>query len=212
MRLLAAAFAGVAVLLWLVWVWFGIPEASVWQLLGSLSLAIVIIGGTAWVLACVLGGGLWMPGLWRRTAAIVVFLLVLCGISLWLTQYDGAAAEWLAVRISRARGRAINPRHLSWILPALRWGVFAVLAFAAVAPRRRILRNWRYWVLALALVIAGGYLPWKLLTWVPAFRGLPAQAISMAIRFVLAYTISVAALVAFGALLRRLPADPSPAS
>jgi hypothetical protein len=197
MKRAASIFVSIAVLLWLVWVWFGIPEATVWQLLGSVSLAVVIVAGLTWVLASVTGGRM------RRTVVVVGALLVLCGLCLWLAQYDTAATEWLAVRISRMRGRAVNPRHLAWIFPALRWTIFAVLAFTAVAPR--LARSWRYWLLALALVIAGGYIPWKLVTWVPAVKGLTPQAISMGVRFFLAYTISVAALVAFGTLLRRLP-------
>jgi hypothetical protein len=187
-----------------VWIWFGIPEATVWQLLGSVSLAVVIVAGMAWVLASVTGGAL------RRTLVVVIGLLVLCGVCLWLAKYDTSGAEWLAVRISRTRGRAINPRQLAWIFPALRWTIFAALAFIAVAPR--LAHSWRYWLLAVALLVAGGYVPWKLVTWVPAVKGLTAQAISMSIRFLLAYTISVAALVAFGVLLRRLPERPTAAS
>jgi hypothetical protein len=190
-------FVGLAVLLWLVWVWFGIPEATVWQLLGSASLAVVIVAGTAWVLASVIGGHM------RRALVVVVLLLALSGICFWLAQYDTAGTEWLAVRISRIRGRAVNPRHLAWIFPAVRWTIFAVVAFVAAAPRSA--RSWRYWLLALGLVVAGGYVPWKLVTWVPAVKGVTMQATSMGVRFLLAYTVTVAALVGFGMLLRRLP-------
>jgi hypothetical protein len=210
MRVAGVAFAGFAAILWLVWVWLGIPESSVWELLGSVALAMVILAGLGWLLACVLSGQLWSRSLWVLMSLLVIALFAAAGVSLWLAGLDAAAAEWLAMRISRTRGRAVNPRTLSWVFPALRWGGFAVLAFISIGPLAtggwRILRSWRYWLLAASLVLAGAYLPWKLITWVPAAKTLTTQAISVAVRFGLAYTLSVAALVAFGVLLRRLPA------
>jgi hypothetical protein len=151
-----------------------------------------------------------------RALAVVLVVFTLAAVSLWLAQFDGLGTEWLALRISRTRGRAINPRTLDWIFPALRWGAFAILTFVAIAPLTArgwgTLRSWRYWALAAGLVLVGVYVPWRLITWVPALQGLTAQSISVAVRFGLAWLITVAALVSFGALLRRQPAVPTAAS
>jgi hypothetical protein len=78
----------------------------------------------------------------------------------------------------------------------------------------RVLINWRYWLACTALIAVGGYLPWKLATWVPGAKTLTAQAASMAIRFGIAYLISVGSLLAFAYFVRRLaiPCEPTGAA
>jgi hypothetical protein len=175
------------VLVWLVWTWLGIAESSGAALAGSLVLAIVIIAAISWLLATAFDGDLRVRATWARSLLYVVIALCLLGVTLWL-------------------------RKISF------WVAFALLIAALLPPlllrRLSVVWNWRYWLACIVLVVAGGYIPWKLATWVPGAKTLTTQAASMGVRFAIAYLISVAALLAFAYFLRRLavPREPTPAA
>jgi hypothetical protein len=164
-------------LLWLVWIWLGIPESSGWQLLGSAVLAVAILAASSWLLAVAFAGSFHVRSIWIRSLVFLLVLIVVAGGLAWRT-------------------------HL------VTWGVAAVIT-ATILPLLiyrswRPLRSWRYWLAWAALILIGGFLPWKLVTWVPATGAMAAQALSMAVRFLFAYLVSVAALLGFAYLVRSL--------
>ena len=209
--------AAYPVLVWLAWTWLGIAESSAAALAGSLVLGVVIILALSWLLATAFDGDLRVRSSWVRSLLFVAVALAAVGATLWLAGYRPAVTDWLAAKLSSA-GRAQNPRRFDAFYIGGLWLAFG-LVVAMLLPSHylrttRVLRNWRYWLACLALVVAGGYLPWKLATWVPAAKTLATQAASMGVRFAIAYLISVTALLVFASIVRRLaiPREPTPAT
>jgi hypothetical protein len=178
-------------LVWLVWVWLGIAESSAAELIGSVALGVLVVAAVAWLLATAFEASLrvlWSP--WVRSLLFVVLCLILIGGALWLA------------------GR--QPPKAAWIYRAGLWSALAAI-IAVLVPLHllrswRVLREWRYWMACVLLTAIGGYVPWKLISWVPAATTLAGQATSMSIRFALAYVVSVASLLAFAFAVRRLAA------
>ena len=173
---LVSQFAGYLALLLFVWVWLGISERTAWHIAGSALLAAVIVAGLAWLLASAFGSRWWRGLLLLATLGAL-----------------GLAGVWAAGRM--------QPRWAVWVTMAL---AAAALAPLVLTGQLRPLRSWQYWVAVGAVTAGGVYLPWKLVGWVPEFGSLTAQAASMALRFALAYGLSVSALLALAALVRRL--------
>ena len=195
---------GYPVLLYLVWLWLGIPEQSALQLMGSVLLAMVIVLGLAGLLAAA------FHVRFRRMAGFVVLLVACVGIAYWLSGYAEASGNWLAAKVSVWRRRPSNPMawalRYSWLV----WGACALTVFvvlAACAGGRRVLTRWPYWLLCLALVVAGAWLPWRLVWWVPTAQTITAQTVSLVLRFGLAYLLWLGSLLAFAAGVRRLSAS-----
>ena len=67
-----------------------------------------------------------------------------------------------------------------------------------------MLRRWPYWLLCAGLVIAGVWLPWKVIWWVPKLETITAQTVSMVLRFGVAYLLWLGSLLLFAAGVRRL--------
>jgi hypothetical protein len=177
------------VLVWLVWVWLGIAESSIFELIGSVVLALLVVAAVAWLLATAFEGSLRVSRpTWMRSLLFTLACLLLIGATLWL---------------------AANRRTY----PALWWTAFAAVIAVLLPPHFvltwRVLRDWRYWAACAALVLVGGYGPWKVVSWVPAAKTLAAQATSMAIRFAAAYLLSVVMLLVFASVVRRLAARPT---
>ncbi len=205
------------VLVWLVWTWLGLAESSGAALAGSLVLALVIIAAISWLLAIAFDGGLRVRSMWARSLIFVLLAVAALGVTIWLTSYRPAAADWIATKLSSG-GKAQNPRRFDVVYLGVLWMAFGTVVAALVPPHYartlRVLRNWHYWLACLVLVVIGGYVPWKLATWVPGAKTLAAQAASMGVRFAIAYLISVAALLVFASVVRRLavPREPTPAT
>jgi hypothetical protein len=198
--------------MWLVWAWLGIAESSAAALAGSVVLGLVIVAAVAWLLATAFEGNLRVHSMWLRSLLFVLLALLLIGIAVWLAGYRPAVTGWIAAKISNARAKAVNPRSLDWIYRGVLWSALGV-TIAAVLPRlfvrsSRVLRDWRYWTACLLVVLIGGYLPWKVVTWVPAANTLAMQTVSMFVRFSLAYLVGVAALLLFASAVRRLASAP----
>jgi hypothetical protein len=60
----------------------------------------------------------------------------------------------------------------------------------------RVLRHGRYWLWFAGLVLVGGYIPCRLVWWIPQFSDLRAQAWSAGSRFLAAYVVLISAWVA----------------
>lgn len=224
MLLLAAQFAGYPLLVALVWMWLGIGERSALDLSLSLLTGILIVALLAWLLASAFNGSLTVYRKLPSAVLFVIAMLAALGAIWWLWAYNAQATDWIAVRVSNARGSAINPRRAAWVYPALLW-TFAIAVSAIALPpllagSARLWKNWRYWTAWVALVIAGWFLPSLIVSWVPKLTSLPAQTASMVIRFLLAYAIALASFLGFAKLVRQMavrrmaatPSEPSPAS
>jgi hypothetical protein len=92
-----------------------------------------------------------------------------------------------------------------WIgmaLLALMWlPLAATVAAAGLKPRRmarslRVLKRLGYWLWVIVLAAAGGYLPCKIIWWIPDTTTLDKQAWSAGLRFFVAYLILISAWVA----------------
>jgi hypothetical protein len=175
------------ILVWLVWTWLGLAESSTAALAGSVALGAVIVAATAWLLATAFDGGLHVRATWVRSLLFVLLAAVLGGVTI-----------------------ALRRSQLWWALAF----IIAALLPPLFLRTFRLWWSWRYWVACIVFAIVAGYAPWKLVTWVPATKTLAAQATSMTIRFAIAYLISVAGLLAFASIVRRLaiPREPTPAT
>jgi hypothetical protein len=91
---------------------------------------------------------------------------------------------------------------LLWVLAPAVWLPIASTVAAAgfrfkrMARSLRVLRRPAYWLWFCALMLAGAYVPYKLVWWIPDLSDLRKQAWSMGSRFFLAYVILITAWVA----------------
>jgi hypothetical protein len=90
---------------------------------------------------------------------------------------------------------------LLWVLlPGVGLPVGTTVAAAGLAPKRmvhslRLVKRPLYWLWLCVFFLAGLYLPYRLITWLPFSDGLRGEAWSMGLRFALAYLIAVTALL-----------------
>jgi hypothetical protein len=204
------------VLVWLIWVWLGIAESSTAAVAGSAVLGVAVVAAVAWLLATAFEGSLRVHAAWARSLVFVVLAIALIGVAVWLAGYRPVVTAWIAAKYSGVRGTTLNPRRFDTAYLATLWTMFGIIVALLLPPHfirtSRTIRNWRYWAACIALAVVAGYAPWKLVTWVPAAKTLAAQAASMAARFALAYLITVAALLVFASIVRRLGLPHSPSS
>ena len=91
---------------------------------------------------------------------------------------------------------------LLWVLLPAVWLPIATTVAAAGLPLKRMARSLRvlkraiYWLWFCALMLIGGYVPFKLVRWVPELSDLRKQAWSMGLRFFVAYVTLITAFVA----------------
>jgi hypothetical protein len=196
------------ILVWLVWTWLGVAESSTTQLALSIALGLFIVAASAWLIATAFDGSLRVRSTWLRSLVFVGIALLLLAFIAWAAAYRVQVLDWFAAKLSSLRGKAVNPRSLDtiylgglWLKLAL---IMAVLVPPLLARTWRVLRDWRYWAAVAVLALAGAYVPWRLVTWVPDVKSLASQATSMGVRFTLAYLFIVAAVLAFAYVVRRL--------
>jgi hypothetical protein len=114
---------------------------------------------------------------------------------------------------------------LIWVLlPAVWLPIATTVAAAGFGWKRmtrslRVLRRPAYWLWFCALMLAGAYVPYKLVWWIPDLSDLSKQAWSMGFRFLLAYAILISAWVALLLVIgtrveeedpEMIPIDPAP--
>lgn len=91
---------------------------------------------------------------------------------------------------------------LLWLLiPAVWLPIAMTVAAAGLRPRRmvrslRALKRIGYWLWFCGLLLIGGYVPYKLVWWIPDLSDLRKQAWSMGLRFLVAYVILITAFIA----------------
>ena len=196
-KLIAVQAGGNLALLGVFYLWLLMPEATVAQVAGwllagfGLALGAIILHGMG------LAAFYWESRLpWRHTFGrlprllpwgLAMDLLVLLSLYLWVE-----IARWPL-----------------WLLPLI--GVLALLPCASSAVRsderpevKTVIHGWRYWTAAAMLFGAGGGLAWLLVWWIPSPAGLILQALSMAVRFGLAFAAALLAWLAVAALIPGL--------
>ncbi|MDX2152031.1 MAG: hypothetical protein SFV54_14935 [Bryobacteraceae bacterium] len=179
---------GNAALAGLVWVWLGLGDAQIWQLALTAVLGLFVVCAALWLHGGTLASfRLGFAG-WGRAARSLPWLV------LWLVMV--VAACWAVVRFGKTAGPWLAPVVVLLFLPpacalstdGLR-GLFGKEGW-------RPFSNWRFLVLAPVVAASAGFVGYQLIWWVPAVSGLTMQAVSVGLRFGLAYLIVVSAWVA----------------
>jgi hypothetical protein len=191
---------GNAALFGLVYAWFWIPDAHVWQLLFSLLLAAGTLAAALWLHASTLATLARGPRRVGRLAAWAAVLALFLWLAVWLHGYAGQFSVWLASLLTMTLRQPVSPRGVEWVFRVL-WAVVLIggsvllLPFAArgFAEAWRICRQLGYWLDAVVLVVAGFYLPWRLVCWTPETGGILTETLSLLLRFALAWLVMVTA-------------------
>jgi hypothetical protein len=112
-------------------------------------------------------------------------------------------SNWIASALTFRLRRPVRPAVISGMLSVL-VGVlaFIVIPLALLQFWKRQW-SWKYLLLYGVLFLAGAYLPYQLIWWVPKFSGLYGQAVSMAVRFSIAYVLAVTAWLVLAAVTVR---------
>ncbi|MBC7926721.1 MAG: hypothetical protein H7039_13785 [Bryobacteraceae bacterium] len=174
---------GYPLVLWLVWVWLGIAERNVGDLVLSVIVGLVVLCLLSSLVLLAFGGPLWRP-------ALFVFIAF------------GTAC------LASLMPAAVNV----WVLRGALTFFFALLIPVLLLGRISLLTNWRYWAMFAGLATGLVVIPTTLVQFVPALPGLPLQSISLGVRFLLAYSVALATLLAFAHHVKRLPVNPPQAS
>ena len=137
------------------------------------------------------------------------------------------AVDWVASALSMGLGMPVSLDFLHyagtvWLMPLLTDILLplAVLPFLALATseglrglrrpgRRQARQAWRqrhYWLSGVILLLLIRYVPQGVVDWAPEFGGLALEAISMAVRFSLAYLLFVALWLTLISILGRATA------
>lgn len=204
-KLWALHLAANAVLLALAWLWLSLPDASAWQLAGSGALALFTVLAALWLQGTTLAA-FRVP---FSTPPFARTLSRLPGLIAWLV--FTLALGTLALRYIPSTMFPWLPAFVASVLVFLLLPVASQVAadgFAAFvqAAAWRPLASWHYYAGAVVLVVAGAWLPCRLVWWIPTVTGMTAQAASMAVRFLLAYFLAVSAEFALAAVVSRLSA------
>jgi hypothetical protein len=212
---------GLALLVFLLYVlWLRVPDASVLDVVGSVSLALIVLwvaGAGESVLMLRLAGRGRTPGRLLRGA-----LLVLAGFVLWFgwsalldhlrgdyNSNDNLLAGYLNSRFPHQLRNFFSYTHillwLGWMWTALEWigaGIIAALVFAGTASDRPVraiafaLRSVAYWIVVVLGTTGAAVLTSSLMQWTPG-HGLRVEMLSMVLRLSAAVLVdaSVACLV-----------------
>jgi hypothetical protein len=166
----------------------------------------------------------------RRLPALAVWAVILI-LVLWLvdsaTSFLVGNAAWLASWLTMTLRKPVSPQSVASVFSAIAWFAdwFLVpLALLSLAlgvivegfrafGRQGLRRAWnlfwrlRFWMAYAVLFAVGAYLPYRLTNWVPEFEGFFTEAVSLVIRFLLAYAVAVTVWLALLSLLGRMAGD-----
>lgn len=204
--------------------WLTIPDARGWQVAATAAIAVVTIGLVLWLRAGTLAwfrvtafrreSGVWRA--YRHSIRFVpalgfwVLLFVLVAWMLWgLREYVPQTAVWLRQKLNGGPTPRNIMRDLNWllllvlvyILPGLWVPIATTVAASGVHPghlarSRRVWLRPLYWLWFGVLILAGVYVPYKLVWWIPELQTIRQQAWSMGARFMAAYVIAITAGIA----------------
>lgn len=174
----------------LFWLWLGIPDARTWQLGITAILGLVILFGVLWLhgstfryfsnTGTTLGAA--FRGSLKRLPVFTIWIAAFAACIALLQRWHPAGNSTAVVRW-----------FVAWILmPA----ALLPLASAAMGGGRTALdvyRSPKYWIWTAVSLGAGIYLPYRLILWAPALKGLTAEAASFAVRWTVAYLAVITA-------------------
>jgi hypothetical protein len=185
---------GYPVVMWLVWLWLGVPERDVSDLLLSAGLAVAIVAGLTALVWVVFGGSPW------RALGFVLSIMTITIVTSMIPSRVVAVEKLSAVR---------------WAGPFL-LRALTVLLMAAVLPivlmgTASLLYRWRYWGAWAVLTVGVYVIPKYLVDWVPELQSLSGQTASLIVRFGAAYLIALATFTGFARYIRRMAGQPAPA-
>ena len=197
-------FLGNAILLWIAYEWLNIGESSMLRLSESILLAVVIMIAALWLHGSALAHFAAEDRSKLRPAlgTALKHLLPLFVLSLFVVVIYVALGAWdSSVDTNASTIRKISDVAL-WLL---RWLILPVLLLplaANVATRGfrgytagawRLSKRALYWIEVVVLLLAGIWVPLKLVTWVPKLGGFGLQMTSFLLRLFVAYLLFVVA-------------------
>ena len=210
-------FAGNALLLWIAYYWLGVGESTMGRLFWSALLAILITAAALWLH----GSGFaffrtdrsaLMPAF--RTALrnllplflLAIVVVIAYGLLSWWRDYSEQPAFKTASYLTFKLRKPVKPASVlpifNGVLWIVRWAILPVLLLPVAANiankgwhgfRAIFPRHWLYWVEVIVLLVAGVWLPLKLITWVPNFSSFGMQMTSFVFRLVIGYLLFVIA-------------------
>ncbi len=198
----ALQLVGNATLMGLAWFWLSLSEASVWNLIASALIAVMVVVGALWLHGTTLAAFRRRFGLppflamLRRVPALLVWAAAACGV------------VWLCVRYVHAPKATWVP----WALAVA--GVLLLLPLASAMAEEgfralgrgaswRPLVRWEFYVGVAVLLVVGVYVPYKLIWWIPTVQGVAAQSVSLGVRFLAAYLLAITAWMVMAAMIGR---------
>lgn len=216
---------GNAALLSAAFFWLLLPDAHGWQVGASGLLALVIVFCLLWLRAGSfayfrIGEFRDTAAAWRafRHSLRHIFALLLWVVPIaaaeWglfsLLKYTPQFGVWFwhkfsALRFGSPRAIYHTADWVLWIamglLVAIWLPVATTVAAVGLKPNRmsrslRVLKRLSYWFWLIVLVAIGGYLPYKIVWWIPDAATLHKQAWSAGLRFFFAYVLLTSAWVA----------------
>jgi hypothetical protein len=208
-----------ALLLWLAYEWLGVGESTRLRLVWSALDALAILALVSWFHGATLVffrtsepkiNGAFRTALGHIPALLVaaILVLVLYGLLAWAAAASGQPAfrlaSWLTLKLRTPVKPATVARIFLGAFWIVRWVVLPVglLPMASgIAARgwrgfgeRSWRGGWRYWLEVPLLLVAGLWLPFVLLGWVPAVSGFTMEMVSFSLRMLVAYLLFVGAL------------------
>ena len=203
----------------LIYLWLGIRDARLSQLLATAILGALIAFIALWLHASAFAyfaGGQppVLTPVFRETirrlapfaVLVVLFLLVWWALNSLQAPLH-RAAQWTASTLTFRSRKPVRPATVgaifSWLLWLVQWVTVPILALpiaAAVAKSGWIgfkpgafqrSRDWRFWFAYLIAIAGGFYLPYRLVHYAPALHGTAAELLSFVVRFGLAYFLVI---------------------
>src|ERR1017187_4625513 len=210
-----------ALLLWLGYEWLGVGESTRPRLLFSALDALAILALACWFHGATLvffrtGGsepkinGAFRTALRHVPALLVaaILVLVLYGLVGWAAAASGQPAFRLASWLTLKLRTPVKPATMARIFLGGFWIVRWVVLPAGLLPMASGLAargwrgfgefswrgGWRYWLEVPLLLVAGLWLPFVVLGWVPVVSGFTLEMVSFAVRMLAAYLLFVGAV------------------
>ena len=190
-------YAGLAAL---IYGWFWIPDERVWQVVFSGVAAVAVVAAVVWVEGSILSRLVGARLCWWRVLAWLAVAALFVALTAWVAGCGERFSIWLASRLTMTIRKPISPHGVGWVFSTL-WTLVLVGGAALLVPFAtrgfaeawRVCRKLAWWLDAVVVLVAGFYLPWKLVHWSPEIGGLITQTASMVVRFALAWAMVVTA-------------------
>jgi hypothetical protein len=220
---------GNAILLWLAYYWLGVGESTISRLIWSALLAVLMLAAAVWLHGS--GFSDFKTALQNLLPLCVFAIIVLTfyGVLAWWKDYSSAPAFKIASYITLKLRKPLKPATVQtifngilwlvrwWILPSYLLPSAAKVASDGWQGYRRFQASirWLYWIEVIALLLAGIWLPLKLIVWVPALTSFSMQMMSFIIRAAVAYLLFVTSCLLLehfsaSAALTHAPSAPVP--